>query len=146
MLIVLITGAWFFLSDKGSEDGLEDQHVIDTNDNMQTALPQEPEIIFEDIIDFEPFEFVRLKSGSAMGTISVNLSLELTDQRFRKQIYTMEDEIRDVITEQIAKMDWLELRNPEGKIMLKYNMIKRINSMFPKATVRNIYFTYFIMQ
>ncbi len=146
MLIILITGAVVFFSKTVSEDDLGVQHSIDTNDNMQTPAIPETEIIFKDIIDFEPFEFVRLKQGSKMESVSVTLSLELTDHRLRKQIYTMEDEIRDVITDQIEKMGWLELRNPGGKIMLKYNMLKRINSIFPKAAVRNIYFTYFIMQ
>jgi flagellar FliL protein len=81
-----------------------------------------------------------------MGLISMNLSLELTDPKYKKQIYTMEGRIREIITSQLEGMTWLELRNPEGKIILKYNLLKRINPIFPKLTVRNIYFTYFIMQ
>ena len=58
----------------------------------------------------------------------------------------MEGRIREIITNQLEEMMWLELRNPEGKIILKYNLLKRMNAIFPKLTVRNIYFTYFIMQ
>jgi flagellar FliL protein len=58
----------------------------------------------------------------------------------------MEDRIRTIVTQQVGTMTWLELRNPEGKIMLKYNLLKRINAVFPKPMVHNIYFTTFIMQ
>ncbi len=103
-------------------------------------------MVFEDIIELEPFERIRLKSSSTMSLISMNLSLELIDHQYRKQVFSMEERIRKIITGQVEEMTWLELRNPEGKIMLKYNLLKRINSIFPKAMVRNIYFTNFIMQ
>ncbi len=112
----------------------------------QESISIEEEIIFEDIVEFEPFERIPLKSSSSLGLVSFNIALELVDHRYRKQIYSMEGQIRGIITEQMAKMTWLELRNPEGKIMLKYNLLQRINSLFPKATARNIYFTYFVMQ
>lgn len=137
LLAGLVIGAWLFLF---KESPKEDQ------DGQNTIPIRQEEVVFEDIVDLEPFEHIRLKAGSTMTLISMNLSLELTDHRFRKQIYTMEDRIRKIITGQVEEMTWLELRNPEGKIMLKYNLLKRINSIFPKATVRNIYFTNFIMQ
>jgi len=58
----------------------------------------------------------------------------------------VEDKIRQIVTTQAEGMSWLELRNPEGKIMLKYDLLKRINSIFPETVVRNIYYTNFLMQ
>jgi len=137
LLTGLIIGAWLFLF---KESPKEDQDV-------QNIIPiQQEEVVFEDIVELEPFEHIKLKAGSTMAWININLSLELIDHRYRKQVYTMEDKIRKIITGQIEEMTWLELRNPEGKIILKYNLLKRINSIFPTATVRNIYFTNFIMQ
>jgi len=137
LLTGLAIGGWLFFF---KESPKEDQIV-------QTTISIRPEeVIFEDIVELEPFEHIKLKAGSTMTLISMNLSLELIDHRDRKQVYTMEDRIRKIITGQVEEMTWLELRNPEGKIILKYNLLKRINSVFPKATVRNIYFTNFIMQ
>lgn len=137
LLAGLVIGAWLFLFKESPKEDQDDQNTIPI---------RQAEVVFEDIVDLEPFEHIQLKAGSTMTLISMNLSLELTDHRFRKQVYTMEDRIRKIITGQVKEMTWLELRNPEGKIMLKYNLLKRINSIFPKATVRNIYFTNFIMQ
>ena len=143
LFIGLGAGAWFFFFKSTPED--EPNNIV-AEKIVEDTASREQEIVFEDIVELEPFERIPLKTGSTMGLLTINLSLELTDQRYRKQIFSMEERIRDIITSQILEMTWLELRNPEGKIMLKYNLLKRINSIFPKLTIRNIYFTYFIMQ
>ena len=144
ILLITLMVASFFLFFKSSPE--EEQNQIALQEELAATELREQEIVFEDIVELEPFERILLKPGSAMGNLSINIALELTDQRYRKQIFTMEERIRKIITDQIAQEGWLELRNPEGKIVLKYNLIKRINSIFPKITIRNIYFTYFIMQ
>jgi len=150
LILVLLTGfvagAWLFFFKKSPEESPMVQKTIETPQDIKEKLAQEDEVVFEDIIDLEPFERIRLKASSTMGFISMTLSLELIDHRYRKQVYTMGNRIRKIITGQVEEMTWLELRNPEGKIMLKYNLLKRINSIFPKAMIRNIYFTTFIMQ
>jgi flagellar FliL protein len=142
LLTGLAIGAWlFFFKQSPKEDQAKEDQI-----GQNTIIARQDEVIFEDIVDLEPFEYIKLKESSSMSLISMNLSLELTDHRFRKQVYTMEDRIRKIIIEQVEEMTWLALRNPEGKIMLKYKLLKRINSLFPKAMVRNIYFTNLIMQ
>ena len=143
LLIDIGAGTWFFFIKAGPK---EEQAIVVVEKRIEETAAQEQGIIFEDIVELEPFERIPLKSSSTMGLVSMNLSLELTDPGYKKQIVTMKGRIREVITNQLEEMAWLELRNPEGKIILKYNLLKRINAIFPKLTVRNIYFTYFIMQ
>ncbi len=158
LLIILIVTSLFFIFKSSSKDDINN---IALNEELTTTEAREQDtvgsdivglnivgsdIVFENIVDLEPFERIALKTGSTMKFVTINLSLELTDQRYRKQIITMEERIRKIITDQVNRMAWFELRSPEGKIMLKYNLIKQINSIFPKLPIRNIYFTYFIMQ
>ncbi|MEN8211927.1 MAG: flagellar basal body-associated FliL family protein [Thermodesulfobacteriota bacterium] len=143
LLIGIGVVAWFFFFKVGPE---REQAIIVAERRLEEIAIQDQEIFFEDIVELEPFERIPMKSSSTMGLISINLSLELTDQRYRKQIFTMEGRIREIISSQLNEMTCLELRNPVGKIILKYNLLKRINAIFSKLTVRNIYFTYFIMQ
>jgi len=143
LLIYSGAGAWFFFFKANPE---EEKTNIAAEKRLEETAVREQEIVFEDIVELEPFERIPLKASSTMGLISMNLSLELTDPRYKKQILTMEGSIREIITSQLEEMMWVELRNPEGKILLKYNLLKRINAIFSKLTVRNIYFTYFIMQ
>ncbi len=143
LVILTIFLLWFFVFTDN-----EDAVLAPKQDETQTAAQsiEEKEIVFEDIVELEPFERIPLKTSSTMGRVSLQLSLELVDPRYRKQIYSLEDRIRSIVTQQVGNTTWLELRNPEGKILLKYNLLQRINAIFPNATVRNVYFTFFIMQ
>jgi len=112
----------------------------------KAAPPLIAEVVFEDMIVLKSFDRIPLKEGSGMKVISMNLSLELSDTRYKKEVHAMEDKIRQIITEQVEGMTGLELRNPEGKIMLKYELLKQMNSIFSEVMIRNIYFTNFLMQ
>ncbi len=139
LLILVILWLFVFKSEPSGTLQMEES-------GTQSEMIEEQAVVFEDIVELEPFERISLKTRSTMGKLSLNIALELTDTRYRKQIYGMEDRIRTIVTQQVETMTWLELRNPEGKIMLKYNLLKRINAVFPRPMVHNIYFTYFIMQ
>ncbi len=140
----LITGGLLFFSKSSEKDKNTQDATAGKKEKTEAALKQKG--VFEDIVVLKPFERIHLKEGSSMKLISLNLSLELSDGRYRKEVTAMEDTIRQIITGQVEKMTWLELRNPEGKIMLKYDLLKRINSIFSEAMIRNIYFTNFLMQ
>lgn len=144
LLLILLTAGLMFIVLGGEEE--PDQIPPVDQAGIESDATQEQEVIFKDIVEMAPFERIPLKTSSTMGLISLTLALELTDYRYRKQIYAMEVRLRQIVETQVAEMTWLELRNPEGKIRLKYDLINRMNSLFPKTTVRHIYFTYFIMQ
>lgn len=145
LLLLILGGVFFFLSGSDEDAAVPEKGKI-TEEEIQAALEKAPEIVFEDIVVLEPFERIPLKGGSAMRTISLGISLELTDHNHRKLVVTVEDRIRKVVSSQVREMTWLELRSPEGKLRLKYDLLKRMNNLFPKVTIRNIYFTNFIMQ
>lgn len=141
LLIGGITGTLFFLGKSPESD-----QNTQKKEASQAAAPLMAPAVFEDIVALAPFERLRLKNGSSMTLISINLSLELTDSRYKHEVHAVEDKIRQIVTTQVEGMSWLELRNPEGKIMLKYDLLKRINSIFPETVIRNIYYTNFLMQ
>ena len=138
-------GAWFFFFSSPATEEATAESVAVTVETADGTVPAQEEIIFKDIVELEPFERLELKTGSMMKLVNINIALELTDHRYRKQIFSMQERIRKIVIAQVEEAGWLELRNPEGKILLKYSMLKRINAIFPQATVRNIYFTTFIM-
>ena len=146
VLILLAGGLLFFFSGSKDEVSPSPENAAMTDKEIQAALDKKPDIVFEDIVVLEPFERIALKGSSAMKLISIGISLELTDHRYRKTVVTVEDRLRKIVQGQVREMTWLELRNPEGKIRLKYELLQRMNSIFPKVTIRNIYFTNFLMQ
>jgi len=150
VLTGILAGGWFFFLKGSPEQATLGHGTSAMEENRVPSESGQPdqieEIVFEDIIALDPFERIPLKGNSAMGLINLDISLELMDHRYRKQVYSMQDRIRKIIMGQVREMRWLELRAPEGKIQLKYELLKRINSIFPKVMVRNIYFTNLIMQ
>jgi len=152
VLIAILAGVWFFFLKGTSEDSIVSKEIPVTEQGVQaggneSGLSDLAEaIVFEDIIVLAPFERIRLEGGSVMGLVSLNISLELMDTGYKTQVVSAQERIRKIIEGQVLEMRWDELRNPEGKIHLKYELLKRINSVFPKVMVRNIYFTNLIMQ
>lgn len=145
LFVGLVVGGVLYFG-KSSEKVKGDQDKSAGKEDIKAAAPLVEKPVFEDIVVLKPFERIRLKKGSDMELISMNLSLELSDSRYRKEVQAMEDKIRQIITRQVESMTWLELRNPEGKIILKYDLLKQINSIFSEIMIRNIYFTNFLMQ
>lgn len=145
LLTGLVTGGLFFFGkDSEKEEAVAGPKA--GKEEAKTAAPLVEKIVFEDIVALAPFERIRLKEGSGMKLVSMTLSLELSAGRYKQEVQAVEDQIRQIVTEQAAKVSWLELRNPEGKILFKYDLLKRMNSIFSEAVIRNIYFTYFLMQ
>jgi flagellar FliL protein len=146
-MLMLVAGSLVFFFSGSDDKATESDDLAEmTGEGGQAALEKALDIVFEDIVVLAPFERISLKSSSAMGMISLDIALELTDHRSRKMVVAVEDRLRKIIQGQVREMTWLELRNPEGKIRLKYELLKRMNSVFPKVTIRNIYFTNFLMQ
>ncbi len=147
LFICLITVGIFLLGkspEKAPEKTKETQDTAPVKDEIKPPLPAEA--VFEDIVILKPFEHIQLKEGSSIKQISMTLSLELSDSRYKKEVHAMDEKIRQIIELQLNGMTWLELRNPEGKIMLKYELLKQMNSLFAEVMIRNIYFTNFLMQ
>ena len=145
VILGLVTGGLFFFG-KNSDKDQDDVKPVAGKEDAKAATHPIEKVVFEDIVALAPFERIPLKEGSSMKLISMTLSLELSDSRYKQEVHAVEDKIRQIVTEQAERMSWLELRNPEGKIMFKYDLLKRMNSIFSGVMIRNIYFTYFLMQ
>ncbi len=157
-LIIIILAALLFLGGTGAgvyifffggeEEPPPEQATEETvtEESIQAALEEQSKAIFEDIVMLEPFEQIALKAGSYMHFISLGISLEMMDPGFRRQVYTMEPRIRKIIENQVRQMSWADLRSAKGKLELKFMLLSRINNLFPKAAIRHIYFSNFIMQ
>jgi len=141
LMLSAVAGGWFLFF---SGDDADSEIVAEQGE--ATGPEQQEEIVFEDIVILAPFERIPLKGESAMGHISLDIALELIDHQYRKQVYTVQDRLIRVVENKVRQMTWRELRSPEGKIRLKYELLRQMNSIFPKVTIRNIYFINFLMQ
>ena len=98
------------------------------------------------IFVLDPFEKIPLKNSKTMGYLNLHIAIDLADPGFSDLLNRDLYEVRQVIEETAGEMSWFQLRSPEGKINLKYNLIKKINSLYTGTVVQNLYFTSFLMQ
>ncbi|HKJ98047.1 MAG TPA: flagellar basal body-associated FliL family protein [Desulfotignum sp.] len=152
LVVFLTAGVWLFLSAMPDTDKKDmAAHTIAAEnlveqDRVTTMRQIMDETVFTDIVSLEPFERLLLKGSSAMAHVNMALALELIDPDIRQQLDFMTDRIHAIVQDQVRRLTWLELRTPEGKIQLKYNLLTQINSLFSAPVVRNVYFTKFLMR
>ena len=152
LVVFLAAGTWFFWFDVPGKDKKQmAAHTIAAEnlveqDRVTTMRQIMDETVFTDIVSLEPFERLLLKGSSAMAHVNMALALELIDPDIRQQLDFMTDRIHAIVQDQVRRLTWLELRTPEGKIQLKYNLLTQINSLFSAPVVRNVYFTKFLMR
>lgn len=145
-LIISAAVIWFFVfsqHDTIPEKGLVVQKTIETPSKSPEA---EDENFFQDIVQLELFERIRLKDDANMSMITMKIALELMDVKDKKQLVIMTPELRRIVEEQAGRYTWLELRSPEGKIKFKYELLQKMNSQLNRIMIRNVFFTYFLMQ
>ena len=149
-LIILVIGGglWFLFPNLLSGSLSLDNGAVEESEVVETIEVVGPDrgTGFEDIIRLDLFERVPLNGKSLMKSVDMELALELMAPKFRRQVGMKEERIRNIVIGQCRQMRWMELRNVEGKLKLKYALIDRINSVFSKTVVRNIYILNFRMQ
>lgn len=142
----IAAGLWFFFFKKDAAGTDADINVSPAVQSTQsTAMPEE-DTVFEEIIHLGLFERVPLKENANMSLVSVDISLELVDTKSRHEVLSAAPNLRSVVERQMAEFTWMELRNSDGKIRLKYQLLREMNSQLGQVLIRNVYFRHFIMQ
>lgn len=147
LLIIGSLAAWWFFSLKRSERAAREKSRQAEQQTMASKKKKLP--LFKDIVELSPFVKIKLIPSGNFSFITMKIALQLADNNMRRSIEADKNVIRLIVKHETEKMTWLVLRKPEGKLRLKYRLIEEINlalSKSSKAKIKNLYFTYFIMQ
>ncbi len=148
-LILLIVGGggfagwYFFLKASPVEEGensasmeqVEDGETVE--DGQEAMLPPKPD--FEDVVDLEPFEGIRIKESGNLFHLNLILSVELMKPEMRESFESATTLIRQTIEDDMKERTWITMRSPDGKLMMKYQLIEKLNRALPSVMVHNIY-------
>jgi len=140
----LAAGGWFFFLRQEDPAVSPPPALAQAEGAGETAENQEP--AFEDIVEMEPFDNVKLGKSGRLNAVAMQISLELVDPGMRKALEADRLKIREIVEQETGKQTWLVLRSPQGKLEFKYTLIERINSVLPRAEIKNLYFTQLIMK
>lgn len=86
--------------------------------------------------------------GEPKRTIRLEVNLELLDHEGFEEIINTENRARarDKIVELLNSKTFSDLETLQGKLFLKDNIAYEINQILPRGSIKDIYFTEFVVQ
>jgi flagellar FliL protein len=93
----------------------------------------------------EPSFIVNL-AGGGHNFMKVDISLELTDKAVESEIDSKLPKIKDTILMILSEQTPESIADNKGKLRLKDELLKRLNSFLTAGKIENVYFTSFVVQ
>lgn len=93
----------------------------------------------------EPF-IMNLNDPEYERVIKIGMDIELTGPVIAEKAKTKTPAVRDTIITLVSGKTYDTLVSPEGKLMLKDEIIERLNRILGEKSVSNVYITDFVMQ
>ena len=78
--------------------------------------------------------------------IRVTMNLELKDAVVKEEMEKRLPQIRDAVLMLLPTKKHEDIQNIEGKIVLRNEIMTRLNSLFKEDRIANLYFTEFVVQ
>ena len=126
-------GAYFFLFAKSTPPPEEEE-------------PQkEPEPQVGPFLQLDPF-IVNLADPTGHRYLRAKITLELADDKALQRTNERIPQINDAIIMVLSSKTVEEVLSPEGKLELRLELIRKLNDLLGPNTVKNIYFTQFVVQ
>jgi len=97
------------------------------------------------MINIEEF-IVNILDGEDTRYLKVAITLEFDKEDATKEVSVRMPQIRDAILLLIGNKTFDELRDLQGKMQLRAELVGRINTIVQRSKVENIYFTDFVIQ
>ena len=89
---------------------------------------------------------VNLSDPGGKRYLKVTMQLELTNQPVSQELGKRNVEMRDMVLMLLSSKEYNEIGNANGKIILKRELLTRLNKALRDGQVKEIYFTEFLIQ
>jgi flagellar FliL protein len=134
---VLLAGggaaAWFFRLLPGSNKAEAKEEVKETQPAVGAFLPLEPFI-------------ANLADEDGKRYLKATVQLEFFAARVPEEFAARTPQVRDLLLTLFTSKQYAEIRTPQGKSLLRDEIINRINRTLNRDVVKAVYFTEFIVQ
>lgn len=145
-LIVLVllagagAGAYFFLKgeDKSAEQMAEEKEA---EEDAAAAMANMP----GPMINIDTF-IVNILDENNTRYLKSAISVECKNDLIAQQLEARRPQMQDAILLLIGNKTYDELRDLQGKLQLRAELLHKLNSLLPKEGITNIYFTDFVVQ
>jgi flagellar protein FliL len=153
VILVGAVGAFIFMQStkqsKDLTDHMEEKKITEfKKDNPELARElgsEEPLDKVGTLYPLDPFT-VNLLSNQGTQYLKVTLSLELSDKNLTKELNDKKAVVRDVIIRILTSKTYEEMTSDEGKEKVSQKIVETLNNMIQDGTIKNVYFTGFVIQ
>jgi flagellar protein FliL len=97
------------------------------------------------MVGLDPF-IVNLADTPEVRYLKLTLELEVENEAVSTDLSARIPQVRDAVLVLLSSKDVNAVRTTQGKLQLRDEIIQRINGLLPKAGVRSVYFTDFVVQ
>jgi len=123
-----------------SKSGKESAEATTTETPKETsAVPVGPMVAMDDFI-------VNIMDTEGTRYLKASMTLELVNPESSAEVDERKAQIRDAILLYLSSKTFDEIRDLQGKLQLRADLIGRINGLLNTAKVKTIYFTDFVVQ
>ncbi|HNR13046.1 MAG TPA: flagellar basal body-associated FliL family protein [Thermodesulfobacteriota bacterium] len=89
---------------------------------------------------------VNLSGDNAKRYLRVTMQMELSDEKVKQEMEQRMPMVRDMILTILPTKTAAELLETEGKSTMRDMILNRVNGVLTTGTVKNLYFTEFVIQ
>jgi len=136
-VIVIAGGAigaiTFFKGDKEAESAEETAVVEETNESMSIGVPLETFIL--NLADKDRNKYLK-----------ISMEFRIASEEVKTEIEENISKIKDIVVVYLSAKTFDDVKSVEGKLQLKAEIMKRVNSVLKTGNVKEIYFTEFVVQ
>ncbi len=133
LLVGVGGGAYFFLFAKSTPPPEE----------QQPQKPPEPEV--GPFLQLDPF-IVNLADPTGHRYLRAKITLEFRDDEAYQKANERVPQINDAIIMVLSSKTVEEVLSPEGKMELRIELIRKLNELLGPNSIKNIFFTQFVVQ
>ena len=85
-------------------------------------------------------------NSNGMRYFKLSLALEVSEEKFLKELESRKPQMLDIIIEILSNKSLADLDSPEGKFILKKELMESFNSRLSEARIDQLFFTEFVLQ
>lgn len=144
VLLLLLAGGgfaayWFLMGPgaKSTEQAAEEQGQAGPAQSQQKMIPE---------IVTLPVFIVNLADPLGRRFLRLTLDVEVVSNEAAGDLNRFASRIRDAIILLLSSKSYADLASMESKIILKNEIVERLNQIIGEARVSNVYFTEFVIQ
>lgn len=150
LFLIIIIGAVVAILLIGGDSGetTQQQQTAPKQVNERSAAPQKRSVDFENVGPMFPLDAftVNLLSENGRRYLKVEMNLELSGEELGAELEGKKAVIRDVIIRLLSSKSLEEISTSKGKEKLKDQIVEQLNMRLRDGSIKNVYFTEFVVQ